>query len=718
MSTTRKKSKAAAKPKVNTRRAILVRAYLVFGLALVFGVAVLVSAARLQLGSDKQFSEALKQKNTRVVDVRAVRGNIYADDGSLLATSIPRYDLVFDAWSDGIASMPGNIYKRRMDSLCLFMAAQFPDKTLETWKSYFANLRKNKVRYVVVRKDLGFDVVKRMKTWPLIDLGKFKGGFWYEEHGKRLYFMGDLARRTIGYIKDSVAIGLEGAFDSLLRGRDGKRMEQRMPGNTWRPVQVGNYKDPLNGYDIVTTLDVNLQDVAQNALNKVLADNEADHGCAVVMEVSTGAIKAMANLKRGKDGTYGETQNFAVDEFSEPGSTFKLLATLALLEDGLAKPTDSVDINWGEVKMFGETMKDAHKQPKRFFTLQESFEQSSNVGISRMVLKHYGKQPGKLVDHALRLGLNLKPEFDIRSSGQPRIKTPKSPDWSNTTLPWMSIGYETKVSPMQILMMYNAVANNGRMMKPYMVKEIRKEGLTISKIEPRVLDEKIAGEETIAALRKMMEGVVDHGTAKNLKSEDFLIAGKTGTAKISKGKKYEEGSYKASFVGYFPADKPQYTVIVVINEPRKGAYYGGLVAGPVFRDIAEKLYATSTAILPTLGTNPLPNAPYVLKGNLGMTKVVLNSLGISSQADSGQTGVTGWIEARKKEYSVALSPLSVSPKQVPDVRGMGLRDAIQLLENRRVAVTYDGYGRITQQSLPPGTALQDGLKIHLTLEPF
>lgn len=704
---------AGKSDKVNKRRAILIRAYIVFGVTLCFGVAVLVAAARLQLGSDKEFSEALKQKNTRVVDVKAIRGNIYAADGSLLATSVPKYDLVFDAMADGLT---GDLFKTRIDSLSNLMAAFFTDKDAAAWKSFFTSLRSKKSRYAVVVKDLGFDMVKTMKTWPLINMGKFKGGFWYEEHGKRLYFMGDLAKRTIGYSRQGVYVGLEGAFDSLLRGSDGKRMEQRMPGNIWRPVQVGNFKDPVNGYDIVTTLDVNLQDVAQNALKNVLAENEADHGCAVVMEVKTGAIKAMANLKRTKEGNYYEAQNYAVDEFSEPGSTFKLLSALALLEDGYAKPTDSVDVQWGETTFSGEKMKDASKPNKRILTLQESFEKSSNVGISKLIMKHYGKQPDRFINHAMRLGLNIKPDFDIRTPSNPRIKTRKSPDWSSVSLPWMSIGYETKISPLQMLMLYNAVANGGRMMKPFMVKEIRHEGRLVQKIDPLVLNEKICSDETLATLKKMMEGVVDHGTATNLKNPNYTVAGKTGTAKIAKGRKYEEGSYKASFAGYFPAENPQYTIIVVINEPRKGIYYGALVAGPVFKDIADKIYSTSLRLQPTLAKSSEPQIPLTLKGDLSKTKTVLNALSISSVTDSTNKG--NWITAEKKGFSLQLNPAPVPGGTIPDLRGMGIRDALHLLENQGVIVTYEGLGRIVSQSIPAGTKISEGLKLHLILEPF
>jgi cell division protein FtsI (penicillin-binding protein 3) len=699
--------------KVNTRRAILLRAYLVFGIVLVFGISVLFTTARLQLGSDKEFSEALKQKNTRILDVKAIRGNIYASDGSLLATSVPRYDMVFDALADGLSR---DTFRKYIDSLSLLMASEFKEKDAAGWKNHLTTLRNRKSRYTLLVKDQGFDIVKKMKNWPLIRKGKFKGGFWFEERGKRLYFMGDLARRTIGYSRQGVYVGLEGAFDSLLRGKDGQRMEQRMPGNTWRPMQAGNLKDPVNGYDIVTTIDVNLQDVAQNALQRVLASNEADHGCAVVMEVKTGAIKAMANLKRNENGEYMEVMNYAVDEFEEPGSTFKLVSAMALLEDGYAKPTDSVDVQGGEAKMYGETMKDATKPNKRILTLQESFEKSSNVGISKLVLKHYARQPEKFVNHALRLGLNFKPEFDVRTANNPLIKTKKSRNWYNTTLPWMSIGYETQISPLQMLMLYNAVANNGKMMRPYMVSEIKHEGKPIRTITPVVLNEKICSETTLNALKSMMEGVVNHGTATNLKNDNYQVAGKTGTAKIAKGKSYADGSYKASFAGYFPASNPQYSIIVVINEPKKGIIYGSLVAGPVFKDIADKIYSSSLKIQPVAGKTGEPQIPEILKGSTAKTRSVLNALNISSQLDSGNR--SEWVSGEKKGFAILLKPAMAKQGLIPDFKGMGLRDAIVWLEQNKIMVSSEGYGRIISQSVPAGTAIANVSQIHLILEPF
>ncbi|MFM8994821.1 MAG: penicillin-binding transpeptidase domain-containing protein, partial [Bacteroidota bacterium] len=373
--------------------------------------------------------------------------------------------------------------------------------------------RQNPPRHLTPPHDSGFHHEKPIKTSPIARLGKFEGGIWYEEKGKRMYFMGELAKRTIGYIKDKTAVGLEGAFDTLLRGKNGSQMQQRMSGQTWRPIQVGNNRGAVNGKDIVTTLDVRIQDIAQYALQKGLEAESADHGCVIVMESKTGAIKAMANLKRGEDGQYYEAQNYAVSEFTEPGSTFKLLSAIALLEDGKISTTDTVDNSWGKWKW----LEDAVKPKKRYYTLSECLQYSSNVGISKFVMQHYKKDPKKFTQHALDLGLHNKPKFDIPSSNSPSIPTPDQSGWSGTSLPSLSIGYSSKISPMQTLMLYNTIANQGKMMQPYMVKEIRHEGQTLSKIEPQVINEKAVSPKTAATLTQMLVQVVDNGTANGIK---------------------------------------------------------------------------------------------------------------------------------------------------------------------------------------------------------
>ncbi len=715
-----------SKTKVNSRKVILVRAYIVFALLAVFAVSIFITAIKLQLGTDDKFREELSAKNTRVVEIEALRGNIYADGGSLLATSVPKYDVIFDLRADGLTSQ---VFIAKIDSFSMMMSRMFPERNPSQWKEHFIKHREKRTRYLKIGKDLGFEQVKAIKTWPIARLGKFKGGIWYEEKGKRMYFMGELAKRTIGYIKDKTAVGLEGAFDTLLRGKNGTQMQQRMSGQTWRPIQVGNNRGAVNGKDIVTTLDVRIQDIAQYALQKGLEAESADHGCVIVMESKTGAIKAMANLKRGEDGQYYEAQNYAVSEFTEPGSTFKLLSAIALLEDGKVSTTDSIDNSCGKWKWYDMELEDAVKPKKRYYTLSECLQYSSNVGTSKFVMQHYKKDPEKFTQHALDLGLHIKPKFDIPSSSNPSIATPDQSGWSGTSLPSLSIGYSSKISPMQTLMLYNTIANQGKMMQPYMVKEIRHEGQTQSKIEPIVLNERAVSAKTAATLTQMLVQVVDNGTANGIKTDNYKIAGKTGTAWISSGKGGYNGEnqkqYQASFAGFFPANNPQYTIVVVVNNPKSGRYSGSQIAAPIFKNISDRIYSTHIKVQPTLHTASLPQVPGILKGDVNKTKWVLNDIGISSQllldsqSKNSHPVLHGqYIDPIKEAHSVKLKPMKIEQSNLPDLRGMGLRDALKLLSDLGIKASYSGYGRISDQAPAPNTKLNTVNEVVLILKPY
>ena len=503
-------------------------------------------------------------------------------------------------------------------------------------------------------------------------------------------------------------------------------MQQRMSGQIWRPIQIGNNQLPVNGKDIVTTLDVRIQDIAQYSLQKGLEAESADHGCVIVMETKTGAIKAIANLTRGEDNKYYETQNYAVSEFTEPGSTFKVVSAIALLEDGYVKPTDSIDNNWGKWTWYKTPWSDSKKPPKRFYTLSECLQYSSNIGTSKFVMQHYKKNPKKFTNHILDLGLHLKPKFDIPSSSNPTVPTPDDASWSGTSLPSLSIGYSNNLSPLQILMLYNTIANKGKMMQPYMVKEIRLEGQTLSKIEPIVLKEKAFSAATAAAVTNMLVQVVDHGTAKEIKSENYKIAGKTGTSWLIKGvggyNEENNRQFQASFAGFFPANNPEYTIVVVVNNPKSTKYSGGQIAAPIFKNISDRIYSTHIKVQPALHLASLPQVPGILKGDLQKTKLVLNELGISSKvlpSDSGVITKVGYIESTKEAHSLNLKPVMVTPGFMPDLKGMGLRDALKILSELGLKVNYVGYGRITEQSPAPNTKIgENTTPVSLTLKPI
>jgi cell division protein FtsI (penicillin-binding protein 3) len=503
-------------------------------------------------------------------------------------------------------------------------------------------------------------------------------------------------------------------------------MQQRMSGQIWRPIQIGNNQPPVNGKDIVTTLDVRIQDIAQYSLQKGLEAESADHGCVIVMETKTGAIKAIANLTRGEDNKYYETQNYAVSEFTEPGSTFKVVSAIALLEDGYVKPNDSIDNNWGKWTWYDKPWSDSKKPPKKFYTLSECLQYSSNIGTSKFVMQHYKKNPEKFTNHILDLGLHIKPKFDIPSSNNPTVPTPDDASWSGTSLPSLSIGYSNNLSPLQILMLYNTIANKGKMMQPYMVKEIRLEGQTLSKIEPIVLKEKAFSAATAAAVTNMLVQVVDHGTAKEIRSENYKIAGKTGTSWLNKGiggyNEENNKQFQASFAGFFPANNPEYTIVVVVNNPKSGKYSGAQIAAPIFKNISDRIYSTHIKVQPALDVASLPQVPGILKGDLQKTKLVLIELGISSKvlpSDSGVITKVGYIESTKEAHSLNLKPVMVTPGFMPDLKGMGLRDALKILSELGLKVNYVGYGRITEQSPAPNTKIgENTTPVSLTLKPI
>ena len=500
--------------KINTRKEILNRSRVIFACVALFGLYLVVSIFRLQHGMEKDFSISQERKNTRISTQTGIRGNIYAGDGGLLATSVPTYDLMWDA---RVNALTDQHFKEKLDSLSFLLARNFKKRNKQEWAAKLIQLRKSGHRYYTLLTDLSFDKIKQVKTWPLIREDKYKGGFWTIEEGKRMYFMGEMAKRAIGYTKNGVNVGLEGAFDSMLKGQTVQIMEQRLPGNIWRPLKVGVGYEAENGKDIVTTLDTRFQDITQYALNKALVKHRADHGCAIVMEVATGQIKAIANLKRGQDGLYYESMNYAVDQFMEPGSTFKIISALALLEDGEATPTDSIATHRGKIKFHNTEFKDDehNKTIPSTYTLQECVEQSSNVGISQFIDKAYRDKPSEFLSHLEQLGLTLKPNFDIPSSNHPVVLDPNNALWSGVTLPSMSIGYATRLSPLQLLSVYNAIANSGKLMNPYLVKEIRQNGKVINQISPKIINKKICSKRTNKQLQEMLRGVVVRGTAQN-----------------------------------------------------------------------------------------------------------------------------------------------------------------------------------------------------------
>ncbi len=479
---------------------------------------------------------------------------------------------------------------------------------------------KNKNRYFLFKRNLSFNQYKQLRNFPLVRLGKNKSGFIAEVKNKRLNPYGLLANRTIGLSREFVAsdgkiksmnVGLEHTYDSLLRGESGKKLVRYIAGGVYVPVE-GYEIEPEQGKDIVTTLDVNIQDIAETALLKMMNSNECDHGTCIVMEVKTGKVKAIANLGKNEKGEYWENLNYAILA-SEPGSTFKLATMLAILEDGVATLDSKVDLEKGVWQVSRRTVYDSERHNKTEVTLKQAFQYSSNVGMAKMVWNNYAKDPMRYINHLRALKMNEFSGIDLIGETRPIVKTPKSKTWSATSLPWMSFGYEVLVSPLQTLMLYNAVANDGKMMKPYLVSEVKQGGLTVQKIKPEVLEEKICSDRTLSQLKEALLGVCteEGGTGfKLFKNSLYQVAGKTGTALVANGKRgYADRIYQSSFAGYFPANDPKYSVIVVIkNKPFAKQYYGASVAGPVFKEVADKLFAMQAEIPFTDSTEVLDYA--------------------------------------------------------------------------------------------------------------
>jgi len=706
----------------NVRKVIMVRTYTAYAFMCVFAIAILFYLFKIQFKEGKKWTKLADSLSTTIQTVEPSRGNIFACDYSLLATSLPIYDLRIDGASPGFSD--DEIFDENIDSLALLLSKEFDDgRSKLEYKRILTNVRKHEDRYYLLKRKVSYTQMKRVVKFPIFRMGKYKGGLNIEEKDRREKPFDYLAERTIGYSVNGIApVGIEGAYDKELTGKPGKRVMQRIAGGTWIPINDEEQIDAQNGKDIVTTIDVNVQDVAEQALMNTLIKNDAQWGTAILMEVKTGEIKAIANLTRVSEGIYNEQYNYAVGESLEPGSTFKLTSLLALLDDGKAKLTDTYNTEGGKKQYFANaTMYDSEAGGHGIINLQQAFELSSNVAISSAVYQAYQDSPSEFVEHLKKLKLNKPIGLQITGEGNPRIKERKDKDWYGTTLPWSSIGYEIKVTPMQMLTLYNAVANNGKMVKPIFVNQISQTGKIIKEFKTEVMVEQICKPSTLKQLRSCMEGVVQHGTATNLKNPNYTVAGKTGTALVADGRSgYKVKVYRASFVGYFPADNPQYTCMVMVNGPSKGIYYGSAVAGPVFKEIADKVYASNTSLHSdltfTVNSEEI-EIPTAHSGNANDLKTVYNKFGISSHEknDSADDNSSEWSTVEISKKYVTLFQQKSKKEIVPDVKGMGLKDAVYILENSGLKVFVEGVGKVKEQSLTPGQKCIKGMSISLKL---
>ncbi len=701
---------------MEVKRDILWRVYLCFIGMVVLSAAVLGRALYIQNTEGEYWRSKSDSLHTRIINLEADRGTIFSSDGSMLSTSIPYFNIYIDFGAEGLREKNGKRFRENIDSLSLSLSGLFADRSTAEYKKLLQAGFRKKDRYFLLKKNIDFSQYKQLRQFPLVRQGRNKSGFIAEVKSKRLNPFGLLANRTIGLAREnSQNVGLERTYDSLLRGATGKKLVRFIAGGVAVPVE-GYEIEPENGRDLVTTLDVNIQDIAENALMKMMVQNEAVNGTCIVMEVATGKIKAIANLGKRKEGEYWEDLNYAI-RASEPGSTFKLATMLAVLEDKKAHIGNHVNLENGVWKVGRRTVYDSERHKRTEVTLQQAFELSSNVGMAKLAMNYYAKNPMQYINHLRKLKLHEGSGIDLVGETRPVIKTPKSKTWSATSLPWMSFGYEVLVSPLQTLMLYNAVANNGTMMQPYLVEEIQKDGLKLIENQPKIMVEKIASESTLGQLRTCLEGVVKNGTGKSLQSPFYSIAGKTGTALVANGNRgYSDHIYQSSFAGYFPADNPKYScIVVIVNKPHAPVYYGGSVAGPVFREVADKLFAlqaqqipVKTALLP-----PKDSTAFYYSGNSSEVRTILGKMKLPYRDSVGNAD---WASVQMDtNFKTVLHHKPIAGKIIPDLRGMGLRDALYLLEEMKIKVVAKGIGKVKAQSIGAGKPVTKDLSITLEL---
>ncbi len=647
---------------------------------------------------------------TRLVEVDASRGNIYSDDYSLLATSIPEYEIRWDA----TVATP-TLFQEHVVELSVRLADLFGDKPAVEYEQFFHLERNKKSRYALVKRKVNYNQLKVMKSFPLFKEGKYKGGFIYHQKNKRQKPFKELAERTIGYDrKESKSVGLEGAYNMYLKGKSGERLEQKLAGGVWMPIRES---DPFPGKDLVTTIDIRFQDVAEKALAERILYHDAEHGCAVLMEVKTGAVKAIVNLKKTKEEKCIESYNYAIAESAEPGSTFKLASVIAGLEDGYLDVSDTVDTEGGVYQFYDRVMRDSRKGGYGRISLQRAFEKSSNVGISKLINQHYKDKPEQFVNRLYSMGLNEPLGISISGESNPNIRHPQvKSNWSGTTLPWMSIGYGVEITPLQTLSFYAAIANEGMRMRPYFVQAVLNEGLLDKSFSPQVISPSICSKTTIDIVQSMLEGVVAEGTAQNIKSRAYKIAGKTGTNWIDYANKTKEDrtKYQASFVGYFPADNPKYACIIVVNDPKENGNYGGDVAAPVFKTIADYVYATDLLLQDEklLADQSVPQSKDGFQDDL---QFVFEELEVSIESQEDVEWVLTYAQSKQVELKARNIADDLQRNIMPNLVGMGLQDAIFLLENYGLKVEFSGKGSIKGQSIPKGKSIRKGQNITLQL---
>ena len=628
-----------------------------------------------------KYQEMAMQRTEKMFTIAPNRGNLYSDDGSLLATSVSRYTIRFDAVTVKDADFKENVVP--LSNALSRMLGQSPSH----YQQLLRKARVNKNRYALIARNLDYSEYMAVKEFPLFNKGPYKGGLIIEQKTVREHPLGKIAERSVGYERVDengyyTRVGLEGAFGEYLRGVEGKRLKQKIAKGQWKPIGWDNIVEPKDGYDVISTIDINIQDIAHHALLGQLEKYQADHGCVIVMETESGEVKAISNLGRTEGGKYYERLNYAVGESHEPGSTFKLMTMVAALEDGVVDTTDVIDTHDGTWKIYNHRVRDSKWGGYGKISFAKAFEVSSNTAFAQVIHNGYKENPDKFVNRLMSMNVHRELDLPIKGEGKPVLRSPGDKGWSGLSLAQMAYGYEVSMTPLQTLTFYNAIANDGEMVKPRLIKEVREWDRTVQKFDKEVIDNSICSQETAAKVRDLLKNVVekDYGTGHKLYSRNFSMAGKTGTAqKNYVSKDPDKLKYISTFAGYFPAENPKYSCIVVIHEPDKGVgYYGADVSGPVFKSIAQKVYAS----------NPL------------IDEVEMEEVG----DDRLENNYQKYYAEAQKEY-----------RKVPNVKGMSGMDAISILENLGLEVEVKGNGKVRKQSVSHGTDIQKAKKITLEL---
>ena len=700
----------------NKKKEILLRAYLGFLFVCILGVSIVGRAFYIQTVQGNYYRSLADSLTIFPKKVMGDRGNIYSEDGRLLATTLPTFDVRIDFKTTyihaGLTKENADLFRDNVDSVAILLAAMFPEKTKEQYKNELVRERANQSRYYLLKRNVSFEQLTAMKAWPFFREGSNKSGLVTIQNNRRFTPFGQLAARTIGFVSDSgrVKVGVEGEYDDDLHGTQGEIMVQKISGGVTVPIDSKEEIASQPGKDVFTTIDVDLQDVAEDALKRALIHHSAEHGCVVLMEVKTGKIKAIANMGLLRDSSYGEIQNYAVGEATEPGSTFKLATVASLMEDGLITNNSTVEVGDGHYHLYNRVIEDHDKPESPVLTVKRAIEVSSNVAAAKLANTYYASNPEKFYKHLEDFGFTKPIDIELPGAAQPVLADPKK--WSGVSAAYIAYGYEVAVTPLHTLMFYNAIANNGKMVQPYIIEKVKEYNKVIDSTTTTVLNEKLLSEKTVKQLHEILEGVVQNGTAMNLKTDYLKVAGKTGTAVIAQGKEgYTKRIYQASFCGYFPADEPLYSMIVVINSPGTNGYYGNVVAGSIFKEVADKVYSLNLDIHPAInGPVAQSSLPVIQMASTNDLKSIYSFIGMKMN-DLGMEWSTPTVHAGK----VSLTGNEIENGIVPDVKGMSLKDAIYLLESMGMKVSIAGKGIVIRQSVPAGTKMSKGETILIEL---